>query len=108
MSDVEDTKEALAILLQSPPLPSEKVNMHDIDETGSQFSSKSGSRSLFVDGIRINVDPNVPALAEGDVEARWSWLDLFRRKEKVADWNAIATRLSVFDDPNLAPHYTPR
>lgn len=82
--------------------------MHDIDEAGSQFSSKSGSRSLFVDGIRINVDSTAPPLAEGDAEVRWSWLDLFRRREKVADWNAIATRPSVFDDPNLAPHYTPR
>lgn len=68
---------------------------------------KSGSRSLFVDGIKVNVDPDVPALAEGNTEARWTWLDLFRRKKPVYDWNAIATRPSVFDDPLLAPHYNP-
>lgn len=70
---------------------------------------KSGARSLFVDGIKVNVDPNVPVLAEGDTEARWTWLDLFKRKKSkpVYDWHAIATRPSVYDDPVLAPHYTP-
>lgn len=73
-----------------------------------RFAAKSGPRSLFVDGIKINVDPNVPALADGDTESKWSWLDLFRPRKPVADWNAIATRPSVYDDPVLAPHYAPR
>lgn len=73
----------------------------------SRFTTKSGPRSLFVDGIRINVDPNVPALATNDSEMRWTWLDLFQPRKAVQDSNDIATRPSVYDDPLLAPHYAP-
>jgi hypothetical protein len=74
----------------------------------SYASSQSGPRSLYVDGIKINVDPSVPPLAEGDEEKKWGWLDLFKRRKDIADPNAIATRPSVYDDVNLAPHYAPR
>lgn len=88
---------------------SEKVDVFEVeDDHLSRFTTKSGPRSLFVDGIKVNVDPDVPALADGDVETRWTWLDLFRHKRnKVEDWDAIATRPSVYDDPLLAPHYAP-
>lgn len=90
---------------------SEKIDsISSDDESGvdPRFKKKSGPRTLFVDGIRINVNPDVPALAESDTETKWSWLDLFRPKKPVADWNAIATRPSVYDDPILAPHYAPK
>lgn len=32
----------------------------------------------------------------------------FRRFYKPIDLNAVATRKSVYDDPNLAPHYWPK
>ncbi|KAF8317201.1 hypothetical protein DL93DRAFT_2226556 [Clavulina sp. PMI_390] len=86
------------------------TNVVTVDsETGidPDFLPRSGPRSLFVDGIKVHVDPNAPALAEGDIEARWSWLDLFRTKKTVENWNAIATRPSVYDDVILRPHYQP-
>lgn len=99
------------ILTKGSPDRTPSIVSASSNEKGGSLadSSKSGPRSLFVDGIRVNVDPDVPALAEGDEEARWTWLDLFKRKKdtQITDWDAIATRPSVFDDPNLAPHYQP-
>lgn len=96
---------------QPSPSPSEEKLDAFADESQSYSTSLSGARSLFVDGIRINVDPSVPKLADGEEEKRWSWLDLFRfgkaHKRTITNWNAVATRPSVYDDPVLAPHYTP-
>ncbi|KAF9517801.1 hypothetical protein BS47DRAFT_1389517 [Hydnum rufescens UP504] len=71
-------------------------------------SSQSSARSLYVDGIKVNIGLHVPPLADGEEEKRWGWLDLFKRRKDIVDWDAIATRPSVYDDDNLAPHYAPR
>ena len=101
---------SIAQSLRAPSVSELKLNgLINADEgLASYASSQSGPRSLYVDGIMINVDPHVPLLAEGEEEKKWGWLDLFKRKKHIADPNAIATRPSVFDDANLAPHYAPR
>lgn len=45
-----------------------------------------------------------------EVEEQFSWTTaIFRRKQMVfSDLDAIATKRSVFDDPDLAPHYWPK
>lgn len=45
-----------------------------------------------------------------EVEEQFSWTTaIFRRKQMVSsDPDAIATKRSVFDDPDLAPHYWPK
>jgi hypothetical protein len=93
---------------QSIPLPPLSESKHDSLIYASSASSQSSVRTLYVDGIKVNIGLHIPTLAEGEEEKRWSWLDLFKRRKEIVDWDAIATRPSVYDDDNLASHYAPR
>lgn len=63
---------------------------------------------LYVDGLKIEIPADAPPLANFVGEDRWTWLNLIRPRRRAVALDAIATRPSVFDDPRLASHYTPR
>jgi hypothetical protein len=97
-----------ALSLENLPRAPSSESKHDSLMYGSYASPQSGARTLYVDGIKVNIGLHVPPLADGEEEKRWGWLDLFKRRKDIVDWDAIATRPSVYDDDNLASHYAPR
>lgn len=56
------------------------------------------------DAVSINVDPDVPPLGVPSDEKRFWW----QRTRGNYDGEAIATQVSVYDDPETAKHYQPR
>ncbi|KAF9517800.1 hypothetical protein BS47DRAFT_1371236 [Hydnum rufescens UP504] len=83
---------------RSIPLVPLSESKHDSLMYDSYASSQSSVRTLYVDGIKVNIGLHVPPLADGEEEKR----------KDIVDWDAIATRPSVYDDDNLASHYAPR
>ena len=85
----------------TPPTPEHlapTVDSADFSRPVSSLSSVSKKDPSFP----IEVDDLVD-----DEEEKFTWTKaIFRGKQIILpDLSAIATRRSVFDDPNLAPHY---
>ncbi|KAH7919191.1 allantoate permease [Leucogyrophana mollusca] len=80
--------------------------------TDTKDAANRSVSSLSIDKKVASVelrDVLVEDLPEGQ-EQQFKWTNvLFRRRQsKPLDLDSIATRRSVFDDPNLAPHYWPK
>lgn len=74
-------------------------------QTSVSSSDSSGKRSPELDTKSVASDD----LVDAEPEPFKLYNFLFRRHlYKPKDLDAIATRRSVYDDPNLAPHYWPK
>ncbi|KAG2041103.1 hypothetical protein BDR03DRAFT_947008 [Suillus americanus] len=79
---------------------------------GQQTPTTDGfSRSVSsLSSIRKRSSSLPPDDLVDEAEEQFSWTTtIFRRKQMIPrDPDTIATRRSVFDDPDLAPHYRPK
>ncbi|KAF9226376.1 allantoate permease [Gyrodon lividus] len=78
---------------------------------GSRSSSPIDKSSVGRNSVLTHDERIVSSLVDEEDEEQFSWSKaIFRRRplNPPPDLGAIATKRSVFDDPNLAPHYWPK
>lgn len=74
----------------------------------TRTSSSSSLAKLPLDEPSVNKAPLEAQLAEGQEETL-RLINLFKRGSRSKQsLDSIATKRSVYDDPNLAPHYWPK
>ncbi|KAJ3505200.1 hypothetical protein NLJ89_g7542 [Agrocybe chaxingu] len=87
--------------MASAPPPTEKSRSPSVSSLSDEYNNK---RSTDVDVKSVQDD-----LVDAEPEPFKLYTWLFRRHlYKPTDLDSVATRRSVYDDPNLAPHYWPK